>query len=51
VLIKYFLKDIQELSQDKVINVRISLSEAFYKLSEKYKDLELLMGNRKITIK
>ena len=51
VLIKYFLKDIQDLSTDRVVNVRITLAEAFYKLTKKYQTLELSLSNRKITIK
>ena len=51
VLVKYFLRDIEDLSLDKVVNVRITLSEAFYKLIKKYQNLELSLSDKKITIK
>ena len=51
VLVKYFLRDIEDLSTDKVVNVRITLSEAFYKLIKKYQNLELNLSDKKITIK
>lgn len=51
VLIKYFLRDIEELSKDRVVNVRISLAESFYKLVKKYQGLELSLSDRIITIK
>jgi hypothetical protein len=41
ILVKHFQRDIIDLSIDKVVNVRISLAEAFYKLTKKYHYLEL----------
>ena len=48
---KYFLRDIEDLSLDKVVNVRITLSEAFYKLIKKYQNLELQLSDKQKTIK
>ena len=44
------MEDLLDLSKDKVSNVRISLAEAFYKMSKKYEHLEIEQQSRKISI-
>lgn len=51
VIVKNFIKDIEDLSKDKVVNVRISLAEAFYKLAKKYEAMEVMLSDRNISIK
>lgn len=41
VVIKHFQNDLVELSQDKVVNVRISLAECFFCLQERLEQLDL----------
>ena len=50
-LVKHFLRDILDLSTDRVVNVRITLAESFYKLIKKYQNLELTLSDKKVTIK
>lgn len=40
IVIKYFSRGLVELSQDKVVNVRISLAECFYSLQVRMEELE-----------
>jgi|TARA_B110000285_G_C15107949_1_gene609179 hypothetical protein len=47
---KYFVEDLLDLSKDRVSNVRISLAEAFYKMSKKYEHLEIEQQSRKLSI-
>ena len=37
---KYFIKDLIDLSKDKVVNVRIVLSECLYTIFSEFEDLE-----------
>ena len=41
VINKYFVEDLLDLSKDRVSNVRISLAEAFNKMSKRYEHLEI----------
>mmetsp|Transcript_5449 Transcript_5449/g.8478 ORF Transcript_5449/g.8478 Transcript_5449/m.8478 type:complete len:122 (+) Transcript_5449:2349-2714(+) len=47
VIVKRFLKDFNELSKDRVPNVRISLAKAFFSLYTKYESLDLELISKK----
>ena len=42
VLIPNFIKDIEEISKDRVVNVRIMLGEMFLDIQENYHSLNLI---------
>lgn len=50
VINKYFVEDLLDLSKDRVSNVRISLAEAFNKMSKRYEHLEIEQQSRKLSI-
>ena len=44
------MQDLLDLSKDRVSNVRISLAEAFNKMSKKYEHLEIEQQSRKLSL-
>jgi hypothetical protein len=48
VVIDRFLDDLIDLSKDKVPNVRIQLSEAFYHLYKQYEKIDIELADRKL---
>ena len=51
IILKYFLSDLEELSKDRVVNVRIKLAEVFSDLYDRYDKMDKLINERKTKIK
>jgi len=51
IILKYFLSDLEELSKDRVVNVRIKLAAVFSDLYDRYDKMDKLITERKTKIK